>query len=110
MRQLTRNGREVANLHRPSPKEAGEYSGRIVSERIGRLWKAGYEINTPTAGLFAPTTGSSLLFESEYKAVYDAIRCIKRSLPSFRPEQRGFIVDLCDVAFDSVNPTLFGGV
>lgn len=107
MRQKQRNVREVANLHRPSPKEAGEYSGRIVSERIGRLWKAGYEINTPTEGLIAPTTGSSLLFESEYKAVYDVIRCIKRSLPLFRPEHRGFIVDLCDVAFDNVNPKLF---
>ncbi len=107
MKQLERNIREVANLHRPAPRDAGEYSGRIVSERIGHLWKAGYEINTPTEAIIAPTNGCCALFESEYKAVYDAIRCIKRSLLSFRPEQRGFIVDLCDVAFDSVNPTLF---
>lgn len=107
MEQQKRDIREVANLHRPAPRDAGEYTGRIVTERIGRLWKAGYEINTPTEAIIAPLNGCLTLFESEYKAVYDAIRCIKRSLLSFRPEHRGFLVDLCDVAFDSVNPTLF---
>ena len=107
MKPLQGNIRTVAELQRTTPQTGGGFSGCIITERVGRLWKSGFAIDGHSCGLISPTSACMRHFASEHKAVYDAIKCIKQESKSFDAASRRFIDELCDLAFDNVNPKLF---
>ena len=107
MRPLKEKIRTVAHLQKTDSQNRVLFDGTISTLQMGRVWQSGFEITTPFGGLISPVTACFRRFFAEHKAVYDAIRCIKADTKTFDSTARSVINELCDLAFDNVNPKLF---
>lgn len=107
MKPLKEKIRTVAHLQKADQQNRVVFDGIISTIQRGRVWQSGFEITTPFGGLISPVTACFRCFFTEHKAVYDAIRCIKDGTQTFDSSARSFIEELCDLAFDNINPKLF---
>ncbi len=97
--------RVVAHLEYRNPSLAGRMWNTICLGRSKGGYVANYNVATNTFGMSSPADG---VFLSPHAAVYDVIRRIREAIPgSASEDDRAFVLRLCDLAYDEINPKLF---
>ena len=102
--------RVVAHLEYPLPHINGDMRfNSIITACVNGRWVAGYDVTTKSFGFGVGVCATFLkTFNTEYSAVYNAIREIRAQVAGIgNEEDRAFALRLCDLAYDEINPKLF---